>query len=181
MVIVGRVSRQRHSTYSGGELPSPLWPEALKADMVEEGSFEGQEVWEDFYGYPIYAWGKLPEPRAVNVTSESMRFVSGFDWDINEDWNLDTGLTYGRNESEQHGIAGLVIGELLEMKDTDEPFGKTAEEIVLDACAGYDFPIVANFPCGHGACQATLPYAHPVEIHAVGDSPSILIPEAPVV
>jgi outer membrane receptor protein involved in Fe transport len=90
---------------------SPLWPEALKASMVEEGSFGGLTDWEDFYGYPIYAWGKLPEPRAVNVTSESMRFVSGFDWDINEDWNLDTGLTYGRNESEQHGIAGLVIAE----------------------------------------------------------------------
>ena len=90
---------------------SPLWPEALQEDMVEEGSFNGQEVWEDFYGYPIYAWGKLPEPRAVNVTSESLRFVSGFDWNINDDWNLDTAVTYGRNESEQHGISGLVIAE----------------------------------------------------------------------
>ena len=90
---------------------SPLWPEALKASMVEEGSFEGLEAWEDFYGYPIYAWGKLPEPRAVNVTSESMRLVSGLDWDLNADWNLDTAITYGRNESEQHGVAGLVIAE----------------------------------------------------------------------
>lgn len=90
---------------------SPLWPEALKASMVEEGSFEGLEAWEDFYGYPIYAWGKLPEPRAVNVTSESMRFVSGFDWNLSDDWNLDTALTYGRNESKQYGISGLVIAE----------------------------------------------------------------------
>ena len=67
---------------------SPLWPEALKASMVEEGMFEGLEVWEDFYGYPIYAWGKYPEPRAVNVTSESMRLVSGFDWNLTDDWNL---------------------------------------------------------------------------------------------
>jgi outer membrane receptor protein involved in Fe transport len=90
---------------------SPLWPEALKASMVEEGMFEGLEVWEDFYGYPIYAWGKYPEPRAVNVTSESMRLVSGFDWNLNDDWNLDTAITYGRNESEQLGISGLVISE----------------------------------------------------------------------
>ena len=90
---------------------SPLWPEALKADMVEEGSFEGLQSWEDFYGYPIYGWGKYPEPRAVNVTSESLRFVSGFDWNINDDWNLDTAITYGRNESEQLGISGLVIAE----------------------------------------------------------------------
>jgi outer membrane receptor protein involved in Fe transport len=90
---------------------SPLWPEALKASMVEEGMFEGLESWEDFYGYPIYAWGKYPEPRAVNVTSKSMRIVSGFDWDINDDWNLDTALTYGKNESEQFGVSGLVIAE----------------------------------------------------------------------
>ena len=90
---------------------SPLWPEALKASMVEEAMFGGLEVWEDFYGYPIYAWGKYPEPRAVNVISDSMRLVSGFDWNITDDWSLDTAITYGRNESEQRGISGLVIAE----------------------------------------------------------------------
>lgn len=90
---------------------NPLWPQALIDDMVEEGSFEGLESWEDFFGFPIYAWGKLPEPRAVNVTSESLRFVSGIDWQINDDWNLESAFTYGRNKSEQNGISGLVIAE----------------------------------------------------------------------
>lgn len=59
---------------------SPLWPEALKADLVEEGSFHpdypsGEFC--DFYGYPIFAWGKFPDPRAVEVESESMRLVTG--------------------------------------------------------------------------------------------------------
>ncbi len=94
---------------------------------------------------------------------------------------LDRMMQHLRASGSLEGISGLVLGELLEMQDTAEPFGRTAEEIVLDACAGYDFPIVANFPCGHGACQATLPYAHPVEIHAEDDSPGILIPDAPVV
>lgn len=78
------------------------------------------------------------------------------------------------------GIAGLVLGELLEMKDTEPSFGRGAEEIVLDACEGLDFPVIANFPCGHGACQATLPVGHDVELHAEGDSPYIMVPEAPV-
>ncbi|MEE4292367.1 MAG: LD-carboxypeptidase [Xanthomonadales bacterium] len=78
------------------------------------------------------------------------------------------------------GIAGLVLGELLEMKDTDPPFGCAAEEIVLDACAGLEFPVIANFPCGHGACQATLPVSHEVELHAVGASPFIMMPGSPV-
>ena len=90
---------------------NPFWPEALIEDMVEEGSFEGVEAWEDYFGFPIFAWGRIPEPRAVNVESDSLRLVSGFDIDLGEDWNLDTGLTYGRNENEQNGISGLVITE----------------------------------------------------------------------
>ena len=78
------------------------------------------------------------------------------------------------------GIAGLLLGEMLDMQDTPEPFGKTAEEIVMDVCAAYDFPVIANFPCGHGNCQATLPISHEVELHAEGDSPYIRVPGSPV-
>jgi muramoyltetrapeptide carboxypeptidase len=77
-------------------------------------------------------------------------------------------------------IKGLVIGEMLEMGDTAEPFGMDVDEIVLDVCGDLDIPIISNFPCGHGDYQATLPISHAVEIHA-GDDPYILIPESPVV
>ncbi|GAB3281037.1 TonB-dependent receptor [Parahaliea aestuarii] len=85
---------------------SPLWPAALQEDIVADA---GLDSFEDFYGYPIYAWGKLPEPRAVNVQSETMRIVSGIDYTFNSGWQLESALTYGRNESEQKGISGLVI------------------------------------------------------------------------
>ena len=90
---------------------NPYWPQALIDDMVEEGSFGGLNEWSDYFGYPIYAWGKFPEPRAVNRTSESMRLVSGIDFDLTDDWNLESAFTYGRNESEQNGISGLVISQ----------------------------------------------------------------------
>ena len=77
-------------------------------------------------------------------------------------------------------IRGLIVGEMVEMEDTDEPFGRNVDEIVLDICADLDIPIISNFPCGHGDYQATLPIAHDVELHADGEDPYILIPEAPV-
>jgi muramoyltetrapeptide carboxypeptidase len=43
---------------------------------------------------------------------------------------------------------GLIIGGM-SMKQDDPDFGKTVEEIVLDACKDYDFPIVFDFPAGH--------------------------------
>lgn len=76
-------------------------------------------------------------------------------------------------------IRGLVMGEMLEMGDTQDPFGMDVDEIVLDVCSDLDIPIISNFPCGHGDYQATLPISHTVEIHA-GDDPYILIPESPV-
>jgi len=85
-----------------------------------------------------------------------------------------------KNTGSLDQINGLVIGEMLEMGDTDPPFGMNTDEIVLDVCAGLDIPIISNFPCGHGDYQATLPVSHIVEIHA-NENPYILIPESPVV
>jgi muramoyltetrapeptide carboxypeptidase len=35
------------------------------------------------------------------------------------------------------------------MKDNEEPFGKSVEEVILDAVRGYDFPVAFGFPAGH--------------------------------
>ena len=36
-----------------------------------------------------------------------------------------------------------------DMNDNQVPFGKTAEEIILDAVKEYDFPVCFDFPVGH--------------------------------
>jgi len=82
-------------------------------------------------------------------------------------------------EIDEELYAFVIIGEMLEMGDSGVPFGKSVDEIVLDVCEGLDFPIISNFPCGHGDYQATLPVSHEVELHAEED-PTILIPESPV-
>jgi muramoyltetrapeptide carboxypeptidase len=63
-------------------------------------------------------------------------------------------------------ISGLIIGELINIKDEDISFSKSTDEIVMDICGEMDFPIVTNFPCGHGSYQATLPISLPVELQA---------------
>ena len=85
-----------------------------------------------------------------------------------------------QNSGSLDGIRGLIVGEMLEMGDKDVPFGKDTDAIVLDVCADLDIPIIANFPCGHGDCQATLPIGHEIELHADGATPFLRIPESPV-
>ena len=77
-------------------------------------------------------------------------------------------------------IKGLIIGELVDMEDTDPPFGKTTDEIVLDVCGSLDIPIITNFPCGHGKFQATLPISIPVELDTETEIPTLTILEPPV-
>ena len=95
--------------------------------------------------------------------------------------SLDRMLLHLREAGALDHIRGLVLGEMLEIRDTAEPFGKNTDEIALDVCSGLDFPIISNFPCGHGRFQATLPLFHEVSIRADGNDPHILIPEPPVV
>lgn len=46
-------------------------------------------------------------------------------------------------------LKGLIVGGMSDMKDNAIPFGKTAEEIVLDAVKEYNYPVCFNFPAGH--------------------------------
>ena len=46
-------------------------------------------------------------------------------------------------------LAGLIVGGMTDMKDNQIPFGKTAEEIILDAVKEYNYPVCFNFPAGH--------------------------------
>ncbi|XBQ16957.1 MAG: TonB-dependent receptor [Oceanicaulis sp.] len=87
---------------------NPNWPAALQADIVADG---GVVDFTDFYGFPIFAWGKLLDPRAVEVESESFRFTTGFEYDFENGWTLETGLLYGGNDRTQRGVSGLVISE----------------------------------------------------------------------
>ena len=46
-------------------------------------------------------------------------------------------------------LKALIVGGMSEMNDNDIPFGKTAEEIILQYTKDYDFPICFGFPAGH--------------------------------
>ncbi len=44
---------------------------------------------------------------------------------------------------------GIIVGNFKLKSNEGNPFGKTLEEIVLEAAEGTDFPIIFNFPAGH--------------------------------
>ncbi len=46
-------------------------------------------------------------------------------------------------------LAGLLVGDITKMNDNIIPFGKSAEEIIFDAVAEFEYPVCFNFPAGH--------------------------------
>ncbi|MCL2327938.1 MAG: LD-carboxypeptidase [Bacteroidetes bacterium] len=48
-------------------------------------------------------------------------------------------------------LSGLIVGGMTDMKQGVDTYGTSIEELILDVCKDYDFPIAFNFPSGHGA------------------------------
>ncbi len=46
-------------------------------------------------------------------------------------------------------LNGIVVGGMTDMNDNTIPYGKTANEIILEHVAEYNFPVCFDFPAGH--------------------------------
>ena len=46
-------------------------------------------------------------------------------------------------------LKGLIVGGLTQIHDNAHPFGMTAEEVIAEAVAEYDYPVCFSFPAGH--------------------------------
>jgi len=95
-------------------------------------------------------------------------------------YSFDRMLVHMRKAGMFDNIKGLILGELVNMKDQKIPFGKSTDEIVIDVCGNLDMPIITNFPCGHGKYQATMPISTSVRLDATSSSPILTILESTV-
>jgi muramoyltetrapeptide carboxypeptidase len=46
-------------------------------------------------------------------------------------------------------LAGLVVGYMTDIQDTNPSFGETVEDIIFSKVKAYDFPVAFQFPIGH--------------------------------
>lgn len=64
-------------------------------------------------------------------------------------YNADRMLLQLKRAGKLGELAGFIVGQFTEMKDTTTPFGQTIEAIIFDKIKEYDYPVCFNFPVGH--------------------------------
>ncbi len=79
-------------------------------------------------------------------TSGKILFIEDLDEYL---YHIDRMMISLKRAGKLSHLAGLVVGGLTDMKDNQVPFGKTAEEIILDAVKEFDYPVCFGFPAGH--------------------------------
>ena len=64
-------------------------------------------------------------------------------------YHIDRMMMSLKRNGKFENLKGLIVGEMSNMNDNEIPFGKTAEQIILDHTKDYTFPICFGFPAGH--------------------------------
>ncbi len=71
-------------------------------------------------------------------------------------------------------LKGLIVGGMTKMNDNTIPFGKNAEEIILDNIKEFDFPVCFNFPAGHLKDNSTLIFGKTAELNVQQNETSLI-------
>jgi muramoyltetrapeptide carboxypeptidase len=87
-------------------------------------------------------------------------------------YHIDRMMMQLKRSGKLASLAGLVVGGMTDMKDNDIPFGRTAEEIISEAVAEYDYPVFFGFPAGHFPNNYPLIFGRNVTLK-VGDKMSL--------
>lgn len=91
----------------------------------------------------LYALASTP---SEIYTQDKILFLEDLDEYL---YHIDRMMMQLKRGGKLVNLKGLIIGSFSEMKDNAIPFGKTAEEIIMDAVKEYNYPVCFGFPAGH--------------------------------
>lgn len=72
-------------------------------------------------------------------------------------YKLDRMMVQLKRAQKLEKLAGLIVGNMTAMKDSNVPFGKEAFEIIHEHTAGFTYPIAFGLPIGHGPLNYAIP------------------------
>lgn len=64
-------------------------------------------------------------------------------------YRLDRMLVHLKRAGKLKNLAGLVVGHMTDIKESELPFGESVEQIIRNHTSEFEYPIGFNFPTGH--------------------------------
>jgi muramoyltetrapeptide carboxypeptidase len=133
----------------------PTYIQSLRGSMI------GRKIRYTHAAHPLNRLGKSSAPlvggnlslfcHLLGTSSEiDTRNKILFIEDIGEQlYAIDRMLVQCKRAGKLNDLAGLIVGGFSDLKNTERPFGKTLEEMVLDAVGEYNYPVCFGFPISH--------------------------------
>lgn len=81
-----------------------------------------------------------------NDTEGKVLFIEDIDEYL---YHIDRMMQTLKRAGKLSNLAGLVVGHFTNMRDNEVPFGRNAEEIILETVKEYNYPVAFGFPTGH--------------------------------
>lgn len=104
-------------------------------------------------------------------TTDRILFIEEIDEYL---YKIDRMLVQLKRSGKLNQLAGLVLGDFSSVKDTQIPFGKPLEQIILDNVDEHDYPIAFSVPAGHDIPNFSIPLMRKVSLQ-VDDAGSELV------
>ncbi|RCR71645.1 S66 peptidase family protein [Larkinella punicea] len=103
----------------------------------------------------------LGTPSDIDLTGKLL-FIEDIDETL---FSTDRMMIQLRRSGRLADLAGLLVGQFTDMRINDSsPFGKTANEIIAEQVAGYNYPVCFDFPVGHVARNLAMPIGKTAEL-----------------
>lgn len=134
------------STQSWKSLHHVLQGEKHDFDLNNVHFARGKSMQGEVVGGNLSVLYSLMGSSSLPSTAGKILFLEDLDEYL---YHLDRMLMCLKRGGLLENLAGLLVGGLTKMNDNAIGFGKTAEEIMLDAVQSYDYPVAFGFPAGH--------------------------------
>jgi muramoyltetrapeptide carboxypeptidase len=87
-----------------------------------------------------------------------------------QEYSIDRMMRMLRRTGKLAELKGIIVGAFTEIEAEDIPFGKCAEEIIMDLVKDYDYPVCFNFPTGHIDDNRALVVGKEIRLTVVGQT-----------
>ncbi|MDH5366573.1 MAG: LD-carboxypeptidase [Cyclobacteriaceae bacterium] len=74
-------------------------------------------------------------------------------------YKIDRMLVQLKRANKLTNLAGLIVGHITDTKDTNVPFGKSANELILEHVKGFNYPVAFNIPIGHESLNLAIQHS----------------------